>query len=480
MSIPHTIPKNVFEVYRCSYETTRLSSAFERTIRSEDVSWVEGRLPTLRTLAIRVIATAWESNPILEELPTCEDRTQLIGILSTNLPFELTITRIEDEYYWERCSKARWNSNDPGKHGDSWRQRYCEGLLWEYLEGLEPNLFESQRKECEKLIGLVRNYVYTMRINSLVPTKKVLKPLEDGDPCLANEDIVHHIPMNIILSQLPLLVEIRITFGVIYMNDGFEWRDFEFSIEDCTRLGEGIKACPCLKKFTLSRSNLNQPRVAALLQGVVENHGIEEIDFSHCKLADKGAHAVGEFLSLHKRLKVLHLVNNDIGPDGVAGVIYGLLKSEGSILKHLNLRLNPLLDSGVDHVCAYLLRTDSLEILNVSGCGIQAEGGTSFANVLKSGCVKFKTLSLDVSNNDFGEAVGEIFEAALKSTPFIVDFDARMCNFSSKSELSIYESIVRNKEVQRKERTRELFKQLSTVQMHKFLLGTRNNQLGNN
>lgn len=51
-----------------------------------------------------------------------------------------------------------------------------------------------------------------------------------------------------------------------------------------------------------------------------------------------------------------------------------------------------------------LLRTDSLEILNVSGCGIQAEGGTSFANVLKSGCVKFKTLSLDVSNNDFGEA----------------------------------------------------------------------------
>lgn len=78
---------------------------------------------------------------------------------------------------------------------------------------------------------------------------------------------------------------------------------------------------------------------------------IEELDFSHCKLADKGAKAVGEYLS-HRNLKILHLANNDIGPEGVAGIIYGLLKAEHTTLQHLNLRLNPLLDNGMFHVCA--------------------------------------------------------------------------------------------------------------------------------
>ncbi|XP_053985830.1 dynein regulatory complex subunit 5 isoform X1 [Hylaeus volcanicus] len=462
MRIPHTIPRNVFEAYRCSYETTRLSSELERTIRSEDVSWVEGRVPPLRILATYVIASSWKDNPVLEELPTCEDRNRLIEILPTDLPFELAITRIDDEHYWERCSKARWEVNDLSEHGNSWRQRYCEGLLWEYLEGLEPTFFEAQKEECEKMLKLVQNYVDALRIGSLLPTKKVEKSLDNGDPCLAEEDIVHHVPMAVILSQLPLLVEIRIVFGVVYMNDNFEWRDFEFSIEDCIGLGEGIKACSNLKKFTLSRSNMNQPRVAALLQGAVENENIEEMDFSHCKLSDKGAHAVGEFLSMHKGLKVLHLANNDIGPDGVAGVVYGLLKADGSVLKHLDLRLNPLLDSGMVHVCAYVLRTSSLEMLNVSGCGIKADGAAALAEVLQSGCVKFKTLILDVSNNDFGEAVGEIFEAALNSASFIVHLDARMCNFSSRSELSIYESVARHKEEQRREKAKTMLDRLST------------------
>ncbi|XP_043250668.1 dynein regulatory complex subunit 5-like [Colletes gigas] len=171
MRIPHTVPRNVFETYRCSYETTELSNELERTIRSEDVSWDLGRVPTLRTLALHVIASVWKDNPILEELPTCEDKNELIEILPTNLPFELTITRIEDEYYWERCSKDRWEHNDPTEHGNSWRQRYCEGLLCECLERLEPTFFETQKEECEKMIELVRDYVHAIRIRSLVPTK---------------------------------------------------------------------------------------------------------------------------------------------------------------------------------------------------------------------------------------------------------------------------------------------------------------------
>lgn len=54
-----------------------------------------------------------------------------------------------------------------------------------------------------------------------------------------------------------------------------------------------------------------------------------------------------------------------------------------------------------------LIRGDSLEVLNVSGCEITAAGGLSLVEVLSSGCIKFETLRIDISNNDLGKA-GEI------------------------------------------------------------------------
>nr|XP_033195790.1 dynein regulatory complex subunit 5-like isoform X1 [Bombus vancouverensis nearcticus] len=468
MKIPHTIPKNVLEAYRCSEETTRLTCEVDRTIRPEDVSWDEERVPSLKTLALRVIASVWKKNPILEELPTCEDRNMLMEILPTDLPFELTIRKIDNEHYWERCSRARWGHNDCAEHGNSWRRRYCEGAFREYLENLEPSFFESQKEDCEKMIDLVRDYVHTIELRSLLPTKKDKISLNEEDSCLAEEVFVHHIPLELILPQFPHLTELRINFGLVYMNDGFEWRDFEISIEDCFGLGRGIKACPKLKKFTLTRSNLDQPRAAALLQGVLENDSIEELDFSHCKLADKGAKAVGEYLS-HKNLKILHLANNDIGPEGVAGIIYGLLKAEHTTLQHLNLRLNPLLDNGMFHVCAYLLRSESLEVLDVSACGIEAAGGAALAEVLTSGSIKLKSLNLNLSNNDFNETIGDSFEAALRNVPFVVGFEARMCNFSRQSEYSMHESVLRNKQRKRKEETKRMLEKSQKISIDSFV-----------
>lgn len=49
-----------------------------------------------------------------------------------------------------------------------------------------------------------------------------------------------------------------------------------------------------------------------------------------------------------------------------------------------------------------LVRSRTLETLNISGCGLGPEAGISLAEVLSSGYVQLETLSLDVSNNDFG------------------------------------------------------------------------------
>ncbi|EGI59449.1 T-complex-associated testis-expressed protein 1 [Acromyrmex echinatior] len=400
MRIPHTISKNVVAAYRCSPETLLLPEEQGRTLRAEDASWDDDLIPDLKILALRTIVSTWKDNPILEDLPTCVDRDVLLETLPTDLPFELTIPRIEGEFYWERAAKDRWEYNNPSEHGNSWRRLYCERHLAEYLETLPASYFESQREECEKLMALVKNHIHVIRLRSLVPTKKQIKQAEENDEL--EEDIVHHIPMAVILPQFPNLTEIYLNFGMIYMNDGFEWRDFKFSLEDCLSLGEGIKASPKLKKFSLTRSNLDQPRVAAILQGMISNDNIEELDLSHCKLMDNGAYAVGEFLSSHQKLKILHLANNNIGPNGVAGIVYGLIKASSTALKHLDFRLNPLQIEGTHHICALLIRNKTLETLNISGCELGPEEGIALADVLSSGCVELETLSLDVSNNNFG------------------------------------------------------------------------------
>jgi len=45
-------------------------------------------------------------------------------------------------------------------------------------------------------------------------------------------------------------------------------------------------------------------------------------------------------------------VNNSIGPEGVAGLVHGILKASSTALKNLDLRLNPLQDEGANHICA--------------------------------------------------------------------------------------------------------------------------------
>lgn len=58
--------------------------------------------------------------------------------------------------------------------------------------------------------------------------RKTRISLNEEDPCEKDREYpINHIPLDIILPRFPYLTEIRINFGQIYMNDGFEWKDFE-------------------------------------------------------------------------------------------------------------------------------------------------------------------------------------------------------------------------------------------------------------
>ncbi|XP_035717111.1 uncharacterized protein LOC118439542 [Vespa mandarinia] len=184
----------------------------------------------------------------------------------------------------------------------------------------------------------------------------------------------------------------------------------------------------------------------------MERFRLEELDFSHCKLFDLGAQAVAEFVSLHGRLKVLRLVNNMIGAEGIAGIVYVLLERE-SMLSHLDLRLNPLGDAGGIHICALLLRNKHVEILNVSSCELSSANGDAIAEIFKESTdINVETFEIDLSNNNFGPIVGKLFEKVVEANKYIIGFDARMCNFTKESESSIWQSVLRNKKKRAQEK----------------------------
>ena len=65
----------------------------------------------------------------------------------------------------------RWQYNNPEDHGNSWRRLYCERHLAEYLEALSPEHHQSALEESESLLKLVRPYVNTLKIRSLISSK---------------------------------------------------------------------------------------------------------------------------------------------------------------------------------------------------------------------------------------------------------------------------------------------------------------------
>ncbi|XP_046489443.1 dynein regulatory complex subunit 5 isoform X1 [Neodiprion pinetum] len=460
MRIPYTISRNVFETYRCSQQTIQLPNEQERTLRPEDENWDANIVPELKVLAMHVLVEHWQDNPILDELPTPVDRDLLLELLPTNLPFELTIKWIPDEVFWKRAASDRWEHNYPDDHGGSWRRLYVERHFSEYLESLPATFFKGQQESCNEFIELCKEYVFMLKIRSLVPSSS---PADKADECISEEeDSPNHIPFNEIITRLPNLTEMSINFGLIYMNDGFDWRDFKFSVEDCKNLGSGIKNSVRLAKFSLTRSNLDSHRVAALLHGMAVNNTVVEMNLSHCKLGDLGAQAVGEYLTINKRLRIIHLANNYIGARGAQGIVHGLLQESSAPLKELNLRLNPLTDVGGNHICALILRHQTLESLNISGCSLTTEGGINMAECLASGYVKSPTLELDLSNNELGPIAGEAFEVAVTSCNLIVGLDVRMCNFSKKSEYTISESVARNKKFHRQNRPRQMSSRMSS------------------
>ncbi|KAL3281064.1 hypothetical protein HHI36_004288 [Cryptolaemus montrouzieri] len=117
-------------------------------------------------------------HPKLDEILLPEDRCSLLNILPVDLPLELTVSKIEDNIYWKKCSLNKWPTQMPrnvinkrmfafptrsdknesldatslGSEDDlvyiaekSWKQYYLENYIKEFLEKLQPEQYDPEK-----------------------------------------------------------------------------------------------------------------------------------------------------------------------------------------------------------------------------------------------------------------------------------------------------------------------------------------------
>lgn len=65
--------------------------------------------------------------------------------------------------------------------------------------------------------------------------------------------------------------------------------------------------------YSITRTDMNCQRLKYILRGLLDNHKIETLDFSHCKIGDDGASSVAKFISKRDKIRSLILADNIFG-----------------------------------------------------------------------------------------------------------------------------------------------------------------------
>ncbi|KAK6997922.1 T-complex-associated testis-expressed protein 1 [Biomphalaria glabrata] len=425
-----------------------------RRIIAEDPEWSLATVPLLNELVIKHIVQNFEhKSDVLKKLLT-KDQTKVLAQISTDLPLKVTALLIDDEGFWERCCRARWELCDVSCHGNSWKCMYLERHLQQLIELYVPEATDTD--EIDDVLTLSSNFIKKIDIRQLLPPVPTVSKAPDFDEHsdalsdTGDELESDHFNFGPVLKRLPFLEEFHVTYGVRDCGMNFEWNFFQFTAKDCLQLSECIAGLPNLKVFRLHKSKVDDEKARVLISHILDHPGLVELDLSHNIIGDRGARAIGKFLNNHSKLVKLNLCDNQIRVAGAQAIAHALTKN--NLLQSLNLRLNRLGDEGGQAICRALMKNRTLVELNLCGNDLMEPSAVLMSQVLMQNP---QLRSIDLSCNRLGIDGGKHLQEGMEENETVIHMDLRLTECGQEAEFCINQILLRNQEADRNKRIEE-------------------------
>ncbi|NXD26954.1 DRC5 protein, partial [Spelaeornis formosus] len=420
-------------------------SFYTRRCFTEDPIWSLVTVPSLTELCLQSIVNNFEKNPILCYLLP-EHQKKVVDRLPTSLPLTVTANTVSHEAYWKRCGMERWQACDISNYGDSWKRMFFERHLENILKFFIPNTTDP--KQVLELIPLCKDYVQKLEINQLLPPLRVdqkeSNDLSDTeDDAELDEVYTHHYYLKDLITALPHLEELHLTYGVKSCGMNFEWSLFNFTELDCSNLAAALKMCRNLKVFKLTQSKVDDDKIKLLARNLQNHPRLVELDLSHNLIRDHGAQALGKLIS-HSKLETLNLCNNQICHLGAQALAQGL--AESSTLTSLNLRLNFVEDKGAEAIGHALLTNTSLKFLHLGSNNLSEPTAAVFSQVLAQNTT---LTSINFSCNHLGLSGGKQLLEGLANNKTLTEFDLRHAELEQETDFLIHKTVWANREAVR-------------------------------
>ncbi|XDV23264.1 hypothetical protein PO909_027919 [Leuciscus waleckii] len=256
--------------------------------------------------------------------------------------------------------------------------------------------------------------------------------------------------------------------------DTLKLRDCDMTDEGCSAVTSALKSNPShLKDLDLSINEIRNTGV---------NHLCDILKDSHCKLeilrlrycmTDEGCSAVTSALKSNpSHLRELNLSGNKLGDSGVKNlsdllmnpqckleildlwkcsitekqclILTSALKSNPSHLRGLNLGINEIRNTGVNHLCDVLKDSHcKLEILRLDCCYMTDEGCSAVTSALKSNPSHLR--DLDLSRNKLGDSeVKNLSDLLMNPQCKLEKLHLRECSITEKQCLILTSALKSN------------------------------------
>ncbi|NXC45298.1 DRC5 protein, partial [Penelope pileata] len=412
----------------------------------EDPEWCLVAVPQLTELCLQHIIQNFKNNPILGYLLP-KDQKKVLDRLPTGLPLAVTANLISDEGYWKRCCTERWQVCDISSYGDSWKRMFFECHLENILKCFVPNTTDPN--QVLELIPLCKDYVQKLEVDQFLPPLKVdqkdeMDDLSDsGSDFGSGEAHVHHYDLGALITALPHLEELHLTYGVKDCGMNFEWNLFKFTYQDCCNLASALKMCHNLKVFKLMRSNVDDDKTKLLVRNLLDHPSLVELNLSHNLIGDKGTQAVSKLIN-HSKLEILDLCNNQIRHEGAQALAQAL--AENHTLTSLNLRLNCVEDKGGEALGRALLTNTTLKSIHLGSNMLGEQTAVLFSQAL----ARNSTLTwINFSCNPIGLDGGKQLLEGLKGNQTLTEFDLRLAEVGQENEYLIGQMLWANRDAAR-------------------------------